>query len=319
MAEPGRRILITGSAGFLGEATLDCLTASNDRAFVVALDARLTHGPAGETRRFVSVVRDIRQPLDDLLNDYEIDTVIHLAFVLRPPRDVHEAHEVNVKATRRLLEACSRASSVRQVVYLSSTTVYGAHSTYVRPYIETDAPDPVKGFSYSEHKVEAETLLNEYAEKNPECAVAILRGCVITGPGADNFITDSLGLRFLPVPAGADPEMQFLHVDDYASAVQAIVNKRASGIFNIAGSGTVSWREMITMAGSTPVPAPAPILQALTELSWKLGLQQRSPSSGLAFVRYPWLVSTEKISAELGWKPEHTSRGAIEEWIASRK
>ena len=319
MAETGRRILVTGSAGFLGEATLDRLTATDDSVFVVALDARLTRGPAGETRRFISVVRDIREPLDDLIADYEIDTVIHLAFMLRPPRDLAEAYEVNVTATRSLLEACARAGSVRQVVYLSSATVYGAHASYVRPYVETDPPNPVPGFSYSEHKKEAEALLAEYAGKHPECAVAILRGCVITGPGADNFITDSLGMRFLPVPAGANPELQFLHIDDYAAAVQAVVGQCASGTFNIAGSGTVRWREMIEMAGSTAIPAPAPLLEFLTDLSWKTGLQQRSPAVGLAFIRYPWLVDTGKIETQLRWHPQHTSSEAFAAWAASRE
>jgi UDP-glucose 4-epimerase len=316
--EKGRRILITGSAGFLGEATLDRLTAADDSVFVVALDTRLTRGPAGETRRFVPVVRDIRKPLDDLLTDYEIDTVIHLAFLLRPSRDLHEAYEVNFTATRSLLEACDRTSSVRQVVYLSSATVYGAHASYVRPYVETDPPNPVPGFSYSEHKKEAEALLNEYAGKHPECAVAVLRGCVITGPGADNFITDSLGMRFLPVPAGANPEMQFLHIDDYSTAVHAVVSQRAAGTFNIAGSGTVQWREMIEMAGSTAIPAPAPLLKILTDFSWKAGLQQRSPAVGLAFIRYPWLVDTGRIESQLGWRPQHTSRETFAAWAASR-
>jgi UDP-glucose 4-epimerase len=318
VADTGKRILITGSAGFLGEATLDRLTAIDDNTFVVALDTRLTRGPMGETRRFISVVSDLRQPLDDLLTDYEIDSVIHLAFLLRPPRDLHEAYEVNVTATRRLLEACDRAGSVRQVVYLSSATVYGAHASYVRPYVETDPPNPVLGFSYSEHKKEAEALLNEYAGKHPECAVAILRACVITGPGADNFITDSLGMRFLPVPAGANPEMQFLQIYDYADALQAVVNQHAAGTFNIAGSGTVKWREMIEMAGSTAIPAPAPLLEILTDFSWKTGLQQRSPAVGLAFIRYPWLVDTGKIQLQLGWHPQHTSRETFAAWAASR-
>jgi UDP-glucose 4-epimerase len=319
VVDTSRNVLITGSAGFLGEATLDCLTERDDNLFAVALDARRTQGPAGETRRFVSVVRDIREPLDDVLVDYEIDTVIHLAFMLRPPRDVDEAHEVNVTATKHLLEACDRAGTVRQVIYLSSATVYGAHPTYIRPYVETDAPNPVPGFTYSEHKVEAEALLTEYADKHPECAVAILRGCVVTGPGADNFITDSLSMRFLPVPAGANPEMQFLHIDDYASAVESVVKQNAAGVFNIAGSGTVKWREMISMAGNTAIPAPAPVLKALTGISWKTGLQQRSPASGLAFIQYPWLVSTEKIESELGWHPKHSSRATVGQWLGSSR
>lgn len=316
-----RHVLITGSAGFLGEATLDCVTAVDETSLAVAVDTRQSRGPAGETRRFVSVIRDIREPVDDLLASYDIDTVIHLAFQLRPQRDAREAsgaRDVNVDATERLLSACSKAG-VRQIVYLSSSTVYGAHPDFTEPFKETDPVNPVTGFSYSEHKVEAEKLLTRYGVEHPDCAVSILRGCVVMGPGANNFITDSLGMRFLPAPAGANPDMQFLHVDDYASAIDAVLKQGSRGIFNIAGSGTISWRSMVKIAGGKVVPAPAPLLKGIIDLTWKLRLQRRSPSAGLSFIRYPWLVSTDKIGSELGWKPEHSSRQAIESWAASRR
>ncbi len=318
MPDSNRRVLITGSAGFLGEATLDRLTGNDDSLFAVCVDTRQTSGPEGETRRFVSVTRDITRPIGDLLDDYSIDTVVHLAFVLQPQRDPSAARVVNVEATRKLLAACS-AAGVKQFVYLSSATVYGAHPGNDKPFTEQDPVNPVSGFTYSEHKVEAERLILEHGEANPECAISILRGCVVMGPGASNFITDSLGLRYLPVPAGENPEMQFLHVADYASAVEALLKQRSRGIFNIAGSGSVRWRDLVRMTGGTPIPSPAPILKGVINLTWKLKLQQRSNSAGLSFIRYPWQVSTEKIAAELQWKPLHSSQEALESWASSRR
>lgn len=317
MPESNRRVLITGASGFLGEATLDQVTADDDSVFAVCVDTRQTDGPEGETRRFVSVNRDITQSVDDLLADYAIDTVIHLAFVLQAQRDPGEARKVNVDATRQLLEACAKAN-VKQFVYLSSATVYGAHPENSRPFTEDDPVNPVSGFTYSEHKVEAERLVLEHGRTNPGCAVSILRGCVVMGPGASNFITESLGMKLLPVPSGSDPEMQFLHVDDYRSAVDATLSQNAQGIFNIAGTGTVSWREMIDMAGSRAVPAPTQVIKGVTDATWKLGLQKKSTSAGLAFIQYPWLVSTEKISRELGWQAKRSSEEAVRSWAGSK-
>ncbi len=317
MPEPGRRVLITGSAGFLGEATLDYLTASDDSVFVVGVDRVPTRGPHGDTRRFVSVVRDISEPLQDLIDDYSIDTVIHLAFLLQPQRNPEEARKINVDATKNLLESCAN-TGVSQFIYLSSATVYGAHPGFSRPFTEEDAANPVQGFTYSEHKAEAEQLVLQHGEESGDCAVSILRGCVVMGPNARNFITESLGLRFLPVPAGSNPEMQFLHVQDYCSAVGAVLTHRSRGIYNIAGSGTISWREMIRIAGGRPVPAPTSLLKALTDVTWKLGLQQRSSAVGLNFIRYPWLVSIDKIANELSWQPEHSSQEAVRAWAGSR-
>jgi UDP-glucose 4-epimerase len=321
LTDSTRRVLITGSAGFLGEATLDRVTAIHESLLAVAFDTRQSSGPSGETRHFISVVRDIREPLDDLLADYEIDTVIHLAFILQPQRDtghVAQAREVNLDSTERLLKACSKAG-VSQIVYLSSATVYGAHPGFTKPFAETAAVNPVSGFSYSEQKVEAEKLFMRYGDANPDCAVSILRGCVVMGPEAKNFITDSLGMRLLPAPIGANPEMQFLHVDDYASAIEAILRQRPHGIYNIAGNDTISWREMVQTAGGKTVPMPAALLRGVVDVTWKLGLQRRSPSAGISFIRYPWLVSTEKIRSELGWEAEHSSRFALESWAASRR
>lgn len=314
-------MLITGSAGFLGEATLDRVTAMDESHVAVAVDTRPSSGPSGETRRFISVVRDIREPVDNLLADYAIDTVIHLAFVLRPQRGsrhASEAREINVGATERLLRACSKAG-VRQIVYLSSATVYGAHPGFTGPFEETDAVNPVAGFSYSEQKVEAERLLLRHGDEHPDCAVAILRGCVVMGPEAKNFITESLGMRFLPAPIGADPEMQFLHVDDYTSAIETVLRKRPRGVYNIAGNGTIKWRDMVQTAGGKTIPTPAPLLKGVIDITWKLGLQRRSPAAGLSFIRYPWLVSTEKIRSELGWQPGHDSHDALESWAATRR
>ena len=316
MPEVGRRILITGAAGFLGEATLEYLTRDSAN-FVVAVDVNPTRGPAGETRRFVSVIRDVTQPVDDLLDDYSIDTVIHLAFMLQAQRDPDHARAVNVGATDALLASCSR-TRLRQFVYLSSATVYGAHKSNSRPFVETDPANPVKGFTYSEHKAEAERLVLQFGETHPECAISILRGCVVMGPGSSNFITDSLGLKVLPVPAGANPEMQFLHVDDYCATVGAVLMNGSRGIFNIAGSGTISWREMVKLAGGRAVPVPAMALRSLTDMTWKLGLQRRSTGVGISFIQYPWLVSTEKLEQQTDWKPRHSSEQAVRSWASSR-
>ncbi len=318
MPDENRRVLITGSAGFLGEAALARLTERDQSLLAICVDRRQTEGPPGETRRFISVTRDVTEPLENVLSDNSIDTVIHLAFDLQPQRDPKAARQVNVEATRRLLESC-KSTGVKQFIYLSSATVYGAHPGNEKHFTEAETPSPVRGFPYSEQKVEAEQLVIGHGEANPECAVAVLRGCVVMGPGANNFITESLGLSLLPVRIGANPEMQFLHVDDYASAIEAVFTQRSRGVFNIAGRGTVSWREMIRIAGAKAIPSPGPLLKGAISLSWKLRLQKRSTSAGLAFITYPWLVSTEKIEAELGWKPQHSSKEALESWARSRK
>ncbi len=316
MASLPARIAVTGSAGFLGNATVTALCDRPEVELVAGIDVAPTEIRPRRTRRFISITQDIRTSLLDVLRDLQIEAVVHLAFLLRPDRDESLAADINVNATGRLLDDCE-AAGVRHFVYLSSTTVYGAGPERNRPALEDDPVSPVRGFQYSEHKAAAERLILEHSKRNSNLSACILRGCVIMAAGAENFITQTFARRVLPIPVGADPEMQFLHVDDYAAVVETALARRAYGIFNIAGNGTMRWRDLVRTAGATAMPLPAPFLKGLTGLTWGLRLQNYSKASGLNFIQYPWLASTEKAQIELGWHAAHSAQDAVASWANS--
>ena len=318
LADLPARIAVTGSAGYLGSATVAALCSRPEVELVAGIDIAPTELRPRQTRRLISITHDIRTSLLDVLRDLDIEAVIHLAFLLRPARDESLAADININATGRLLEDCE-AAGVGQFVYLSSTTVYGAGPERNRPAVEEDPVNPVRGFQYSEHKAAAERLILDHSRRNPNMRACILRGCVTMAAGAENFITQAFARRVLPVPAGANPEMQFLHLDDYTAIVETALTKRANGIFNIAGNGTLRWRDLVRTAGAMALPLPAPILKGLTGLTWRLGLQNYSKPAGLNFIQYPWLASTEKVRSELGWQPTHSSRDAFTDWAKSRR
>jgi len=304
-----RRILVTGAAGFMGGRVARWLSSRPDTE-VIAVD--VADGPAaGDPVRWVR--RDVAEGLADLLDG--VDAVVHHAFVLRPPRDLPAAARVNVTATARLAEDAA-AAGVRRIVYPSSTTVYGAWPG-TGFHTEDEVPRPVPGFTYSEHKVAAERLLFDAAGRGGS-EVVVLRGCVVTGPGSDNFILSSLALPFFPVPRGANPDMQFLHVDDYVSAVAAALDAAATGVFNVAGAGTIPLRTLAAVLGTRVVVVPENVLRPVVEWSWRLRLQTRSPAPGLAFISHPWLSSIDKAADELGWCPARSSREAVAAWAAER-
>ena len=76
-------------------------------------------------------------------------------FAERWSHDRLAAHRVNVGGTSNLLDASAEAG-VRRIVYLSSTSVYGAHADNPPMLTESSPARPVRGFQYSEDKAEAE-------------------------------------------------------------------------------------------------------------------------------------------------------------------
>ena len=81
--------------------------------------------------------------------------------------------------------------------------------------------------------------------------------------------------------------MQLTHEDDLTDILALCTLGDTSGLYNVAGDGTIDWSEMARTLGKRLVSLPAPILRTVTDLAWAPRLQSDSPSSGLNFVRYP--------------------------------
>ena len=302
------RIAVTGASGFFGRHLVSHLAGLEQVESILAMDIRQPAPEFGE--KVIFVQRDVRAPIEQILVEHGVQAVYHLAYVVRPPRDVVEARTINVDATAALLRACT-AAGIKRFVYPSSATVYGAHAENAEPFTETDEPKPNPGFHYSIDKVAAESLIERWAAETDDAVAITYRGCPVLGPDTENFILNTLKMRWLPVPAFANPSMQFLHIDDQTAAFDVALTADTGGIYNIAGGGAVEWRKMISMFGNRPVPVPARLLQLMTAATWLLRLQNRSPGNGVNFIRYPWTISTDLIKTRLGWTPEYTSEQAL--------
>nr|AUV64133.1 ArmO [Streptomyces citricolor] len=116
MQQPGH-VVVTGAAGLVGSAIVRRLRAAG--CPVVGVDRR----PSPDT----TVVADLRDPAAWRHALAGAGAVVHTAALHAPHvgvRPEDEFHEINVTATRDLLEASS-AAGVRRFVYTSSTSVYG--------------------------------------------------------------------------------------------------------------------------------------------------------------------------------------------------
>ena len=306
-----RRVAVTGAAGYVGRTLIDRLVRDPAVERILALDVRPL--PAESEKGPVVFERhDVTRPFGALLREHGVDSLAHLAYVMRPSRDREAARRVNVEGTASALASCEEAG-VRHILYLSSTSVYGAHADNP-PLLDEDAPPrPPRGFQYSEDKAAAERLIAEFAASRPGFSAAVLRVCPALGPSADNFIASAFSKPFLVGVMGHDPHMQLIHEDDLADAMCRCLLGRVSGTYNLAGDGLIRWSEMASVFGRRVVWIPGPLLRFLVGASWALRLQSDSPPSGVGFITHTWAASNDRARRELGIRPRHSSREA---WAA---
>ena len=123
--------------------------------------------------------------MERILNEYEIDTVFHLAaqtIVSIANRNPMSTFETNIKGTWNILEACRRNPTVKRVIVASSDKAYGEHE--ILPYTE-DAP--LKGsHPYDVSKSCADLLAFTY-HNTYELPVCITRCGNFYGGGDLNF------------------------------------------------------------------------------------------------------------------------------------
>jgi len=263
---------------------------------------------------------DVRDPtLADHLRAEGAGALVHLAFIVQPLHDRRRMRAVNVEGTRAVLEAAARAG-LSQIIFVSSVAVYGAHPDNPIPLTEGSPLRPNPDYPYARDKAEADMLTQEFAARHPDVAVTILRPAIVLGPHVDNFFSRHLARwPLLLAVHGGDGPMQFVHEDDLAACVVACLRQKARGIYNLAGEGSLGWREVLRRARRRYVTLPAWWAYAVAGVLWQARLPSVAPPGQLAWVRFPSVVSTEKLAREVGFRPRHTTAEAFSAFLRTRR
>lgn len=310
-----KRVAITGAAGYLGSALARALADVRDVEAIVGIDIRQPQQPAPQLHFYQ---KDITTPLAPIFTQEGVDTVVHLAFLLNPTRDRRLSRRVNVDGTANVLRA-SEEAGVKHLLFMSSATAYGAHRDNPTPLTEEAPLRPNSGMTYAQDKAQTDLMAQAFAREHTKMAVTILRACPVLGPTADNFVVRGLFRSAVYKVAGHDPPMQYLHEEDLLRLLLHCLRNRVAGTYNVAGEGTVPYSELARLSGKRLVSLPPGLLELLASLSWSLHLQSDGTAAGVAFIKYPWVASTEKLKREAGFSPRLSSRETLASLIASRK
>src|SRR5579862_3600638 len=313
------RILVTGGAGYIGGTVAGLLTSLGHKPIV--LD-NLGHAkreliPSGVD--FIEADLADRDALEQIFtgakaNHQPIDAVLHFAALIEAGESmIHPEHffRNNTASTLTLLEAML-AKGVQRLVFSSTAAVYGEPES--TPILE-DAPlRPTN--AYGESKLLVEQMLN-WMNRVHGFRYASLRyfnvAGAIEGRGEANEPESHIIPLILDVALGRRKDIKvfgqdyptpdgtcirdYIHVQDLARAhslaLEALKDKDRL-IYNLGNGVGFSVREVIEAARRV-TGHPIPVEEC-----------PRRPGDPAVLI-----ASSDKIGAELGWKPEYSTLDTI--------
>ena len=308
-----RNVFITGCTGLLGSHLTGMLV--DRQANVVGLVRDLVPKSNLIQTGVYYEINIVRGCVEDFftveraLNEYEVDTVFHLAaqtIVGIANRNALSTFESNIKGTWCVLEACRRVPTVKRIVLASSDKAYGDQEKL--PYDETS---PLRGshpydVSKSCADLIAYTYYNTY--KLPVC---MTRCGNFYGPGDLNFnrivpgtIRSVLNSESPVIRSDGTFIRDYFYVKDAALAYMHLAEKMEDS--KIHGEGFNFSNELqITVLELT---------NKILKLMGRTDLEPLILNQAQHEIRHQYL-SAKKAKEMLEWKPKYDIDSALAETI----
>ena len=314
----GRRVLVTGASGYIGGKLVAALAGEGLDA-VIAGDVRVppeaaVDGGAAHHRavRITGVIYeecDVRDGalVRRLVAEHRVDTVVHLASIVTPGKDSSPEleYQVDVEGTRNVLDAC-RAEGVGKLIVTSSGAAYGYHPDNPEWLDEDDAIRGHEAFAYARHKRLVEEMLARAREEHPELAQLVFRPGTILGEGTRNQITALFEKPVMLGIAGSASPFVFIWDEDVVACLVRGVREPVTGVFNLAGDGALTTRELARRMGKPYLPLPAWLVRGALAVLRPLGLSRYGPEQ-VDFLRYRPVLSNRRLKEAFGYTPLKTS------------
>jgi nucleoside-diphosphate-sugar epimerase len=312
-------VAVTGPTGEIGKPFIRALERQKDVTRILGMARRPFDPKAHKWSKTEYRQGDVldRAAVDALCA--EADVVVHLAFIIVAGSG--ESRKINLEGSRNVFEAAVKARAKR-LVYASSVAAYGFHEDNPQPLTEEVPARGTEAHPYSADKAAVEDVLSEVVE-NSETDAYVFRPCIVAGPEAPLLINSipyvQLSERLpgavralfdqVPIlkPVLPDPGVPFqlVHHDDVALALRAAVLGRGTpGVYNLAGSGEVTMRDLADALGYYTVPVPELAVDATAEVISRLPFLP-DEASWIEAARIPVLMDTSKARSQLQWRPRH--------------
>jgi UDP-glucose 4-epimerase len=281
----GRRVLVTGGAGFIGSNLVRALLERGDavrvldnfstgnRATLHGLDVEVIEGELRSYERVHNAVRGT-------------DVVFHLGALGSVPRSVQDpltSSAVNVEGTLNVLLA-ARDEGVRRVVFSSSSSVYGTQSQL--PVREDLAPNPISPYGVA--KLAAERYCISFSRVYEQFESVVVRYFNVFGPGQSPlsqyaaviplFITAIAAGEPVTIHGDGEQRRDFTYVENVieGTLLAADADQANGQVFNVAASSPATVNGLAESIGAilgrevtkvTAPPRPGDIRDSWADIS----------------------------------------------------
>lgn len=270
--------------------------------------------------RYVFVKGDVRDKalVDELIDEYDFDTVVHFAAESHVDRSITEPEIIlttNTIGTQTLLDAAKRHWNLEtenkysrayrsgiKYLHVSTDEVYGALGKAGRL---TETMPLAPNSPYSASKAGADMIVRAYHETYG-LPVNITRSSNNYGPYQfpekliPLMLHNALQNKPLPIYGDGMQVRDWLHVEDHCAAIAAVLEKGGPGeVYNVGGNNEKANLEIVQL-----------ILRELGKPERLITHVEDRPGHDRRYA-----IDSTKIAEKLGWKPEHTFEEGIRETI----
>jgi UDP-glucose 4-epimerase len=246
----GKRVLITGGAGFIGSNLANYLSTEND---VLAVDD-LSLGTASNLVDDVTF-RKRSVLADDLDQIGDVDVLYHLAAL--SSRQMHETDpqrgvRVNVEGFVNTIETVRE--TCESVVYASTSSIYGDRTEPSPTSLDVEAET-----GYEASKLARERYAEYYSNHHGLNIAGLRFFSVYQGFGGNEAhkgrFANTVAQFADAIANGQQPELfgdgsqtrDFTHVDDVVRALDLTAAAQLSGVYNVGTGESYSFNEMVRL------------------------------------------------------------------------
>jgi GDP-4-dehydro-6-deoxy-D-mannose reductase len=248
-----KKILITGSEGFIGKHLIKFFSKKNYLVFGSYYKKKNFYF-SKNVKYLKCDVRDF-QRLKEIILKIEPDIIFHLAAKSHPNfsfKNPIETLNTNTRGTINLLEICRKFCKNAKIILACSSAQYGSRAFNKLPMKESDSnmPEHIYGLS----KVFQDKLGEQY---NKMYSLKIIRAILFntSGPGKFNDVFNDICSQFVKnnkknkiiVNCGnLNNKRDFMHVDDVVNALYILaLNGKSGESYNVGSGKLTKVREII--------------------------------------------------------------------------